>query len=640
MARKVFGETGLRALLAGLKTQLDHKADLSNGQIPKAQLPDVQWDDVSGRPGTDEVVPGFSLSAPPDLTQVPKVEAPDLGITAYYVSDLVMSPQYKDYFELTTDFYLEHDGSSIMPYIFTRENYEVEDFGDAWAFAFMICALKDGVTFVPANGVTVILPTAGIYFLDMPVNPGVRGRVTQFVVKGGRYSHQLSYQDLTNTPVGRVRTADAYQIAMASDPSDLPQTTGTIDNVEYTMYRVSDILTLHALEDCVITHGAFYGGELIILGTRDESPEVAYTADGMGAYISTKVYNVLMDGLVIDGISFPSAGLYFAAHEDTVEYEGETYECQVCAATVSREAQFENKILDVQYLPEIPLTKVPLSSIRYSDLSIEGAPCYRVDLRDVVTVEPTGDYTVIAANGVIDMVSDYDGYNMKFKATRVTLPHTALDTLSISVVSVLNGVTDDTVDVSEAYWVFSKGVWYLYHNSLKTLLACVLDTYEGYTWYRDLNNNICHVRLNNIGTLYLIETYLDDDNRITVNSIDTNTGVYYQPLATPYIPQIDFETGLTNVPAYVQPLIVNLEPNNDDPNAPYILGDKKYGEIMSARRAGRNVLMNMGSQGDGTSALVLDCTQTGSTVKIYFLFNGNIVNVTGSANDYIRLNLT
>lgn len=639
MARKIFGETGLRALLAGLKTQLDTKADLSNGQIPKAQLPDVQWDEVSGRPGTDEVVPGFSLSAPPDLTQVPKVEVPDLGMTAYYVSDLVISPQYKDYFEVTADFYLEHDGSSLTPYIWNRENGELTNMGDAWAFMWVVCALKDGATFVPANGVTVTLPTAGIYFIDAPVDTGIRGRVTQFVIKGGRYAHQLSYRDLTDTPVGRVRTADAYRIAIASDPSDLPHTTGTIDNVEYTMYRVSDILTLHALENCVIEHGAFYGGALIILDTRDESPEVMYTADGMGAYISTKVYNVLTDGLVIDGIAFPSAGLYFAAHEDTVEYEGDTYECQVCAAAVAREAQFENKILDAQYLPEIPLTKVPLSSIRYSDLSLEGAPCYRVDLHDVVTVEPTGGVVTIAANGMSDMVSGYDGYWMKFKATHVTLPHTALDTHSISVVSVLNGVTDDTVDTSDTSWVFSKGVWYLYHNSLKTLLACVLDTVEDTIWYGGLDNALYATTPNDIGTLYLIDTYLDDDNRITVNSIDTYTGSYYQPLATPYIPQIDFETGLTNVPAYVRPLIVNLEFNNDDPNAPYIIGDKQYGELMSARLDGRNVLMNLESQGDGTSALVLDCQQTGSTVTVSFLFNGNIVNITGSASDYIRLNL-
>ena len=557
--KQALGAVGTRALLENLKTLLDKKADLTDNKLPRAQMPDVQWDDVKGRPGDVTIVPSMSIDLPADLTNVPSLSLPALGITAYYISDMIIPIEYQDYFSEIGDIYLV-DGGTVVQQMSVQQGseFKVADYGDAWAFVWMMCVLEDGWQFEPAPGFSVTFEHAGVYFLDMPVDEGINVIAKNFSVNGGKFQKKISYYDLDNAPVGKVRTSQAYTIEMPDDLSELTHVTSTIDTVEYTMYRVHDLLNHDELEGVDIVWKALYAGEFVDLERVERISTLSYGSDEMVAYVSGKFYNVLMDGAVADGITFPTAGLYLATYEDTIEYEGDNYECIVCAAVLDRHDQFENKTLDAQYLPTIPLSKIPamdsdhVANIKFEDLSPVDAPCYSMLIPESIMITPSENlYNTVTldANGVAGLVTGYPNYSMKFKSTDITVPYDALDIESFEITYMQDG-TELTAGGLNITTIYKRGFWHFYSETLGTILACVRD--------HSFECSIDHIEhdsgydattsLGGEGSVFLVDTYLDDNNYISVQSVSTHTGRFLQRLAYPYTPNIDFTTRVFNHP--------------------------------------------------------------------------------------------
>lgn len=353
MSSKALGGVGLRALLDNLKTQFDGKADLRNGVLASEQTPAIEYDTIKGRPGTSEIQQTMVISLPRDddvlagmLVSGDAVEIAALGAIAYRVSDITPTIDLSDSFMSTAEIYETGNHSNILAIqtVVPSVANAIDDFGDAWFWNGILCVLNDNCVLpLAANG--VLIERAGLYFVDMPVDDGsITVRGTDFYIRGGVKLHKISYMDLADAPVGRVKTFDKLDIHLPGDLTSVYSFTDDVDGTTCTFYRVGDFIDNAELASSMVTYTYQKDGDIT---TDDPVPLGMISQDSyyFAAYVPKIVYNILMDGYTVDGITFAQAGLYFVSYEDDVNLQ------TVFVSKIGHEAQYTDMQLSPTYLP-------------------------------------------------------------------------------------------------------------------------------------------------------------------------------------------------------------------------------------------------------------------------------------------------
>lgn len=359
MSSKALGGVGLRALLDNLKTQFDGKADLQNGVLAPNQTPTIEYDKVKGRPGSSELQPSIVVSLPRDETVLAgmlvsgdAIEIAALGATAYRMSDMTPNISLSDRFVATIEIYETGNHSNVIDVQTAAPSNAnpVDDFGDAWFWNGFLCVYKDGCVLpLVANGVRI--EQAGLYFVDMPVDDGsVTVRGIDFYVLGGVIKHQIAYADLADAPVGHIKTAEKLDIHLPGDLTSVYSFSDDIDGTTCTFYRVGDFIDSHELAISNVTYLYDLGSEI-----RDGDPlplsNFGNASTQFATFITKKVYNILLDGAIVDGVTFAHAGLYFTSYEDTVNFHDGAATCTVYVSKIGHEAQYTDMQLSPTYLP-------------------------------------------------------------------------------------------------------------------------------------------------------------------------------------------------------------------------------------------------------------------------------------------------
>lgn len=367
MGKKVFGEASLRTLLADLKTQFDTKADLADGKLATAQMPQISWNDLQDRPfGETYTVQPIDLVWPTDTTDLVTVSGE--SITFYRVSDALSA---EELLGATIEILIHRDGADETQSLdCTASNIEVTT---AYVMApLLLSILSPNAT---VDGVTFNVP--GTYVVQQIMGEDQYLRFSRATKAGGTFVTKLSYNDLSDTPCS-TSTIAGYHYTLPQDVEhadyiysewDMELDHDMPGHIAAKYYLVGDALTCAQLygseaevEYTMVMDGQSdtqTGAQPIDAGDIDEHDLYLDIFDGV-------LRSVLSDGVNINGTTF-NRGTYLSICDMAASDGSMNMVSKVLSLT--KASTVEVRTLDKDLVPNISELNGTISPTQLPELS-------------------------------------------------------------------------------------------------------------------------------------------------------------------------------------------------------------------------------------------------------------------------------